>query len=364
MFKKKKLVFISAGDFDSPMGIRARSFSLHLGHNWNVSILYKEMGKFRSLINNIFSLIQLKPEKVVILDCHFSGVIAGIFYTLISGKSYILDTGDVIFELGKAIGRSKIEQFFTFLLEKIGTQLAVRVIVRGRSHLRFLGRKSLSAVWIPDGVDVHQFKNFACDRYPVSSRLVIGLVGSLIWNKKTSYCYGLDLIDVVDGLVRQQNIPVEGIIIGDGSGLEYLKKKVSDLGLNKQIQFFGRVKYDKLPSLISRFSVALSNQSNDIIGEVRTTGKLPLYLSSGCFVISTNVGEASRILPQEMLVNVSGSSNAEFSNKCIQLILDKLKNGESFDFKEGPEIAEKLFEYSKLSLRYEKAIITKHRVTI
>src|SRR5262249_42857683 len=37
--------------------------------------------------------------------------------------------------------------------------------------------------------------------------------------------------------------------------------------------------------------------SNDVVGMVRTTGKLPLYLACGKYVTATDVGEARRVLP-------------------------------------------------------------------
>lgn len=354
-----RIVFISSGDFDSPMGIRARGFAVHLQKRWDVSIIYKKKSRLSSLINNLVFLFRFKPKKVVVLDCHLSGILAGIVYFLFTGKSYFLDTGDAVFELGKAIGRVKSKQFLTYLLEFVGNQLALRIIVRGRNHLKFLGNKSKNAVWIPDGVDIKQFRNDSIRKK--NGKLVIGIVGSLNWNEKTGYCYGMELIDVVDGLTRQINKDVDGIIIGDGSGLGYLKKRVVDLGLSQRIHFLGKVKYDNLPSLISNFSIALSFQTNDVVGQVRTTGKLPLYLSSGCFIICTNVGEASRILPGEMLIDLSDSSFSEFSKKCIDLIINKLRVGDEFEYKLGPVIAKKYFDYRKLSLRLENALATKHK---
>lgn len=341
------------------MGIRARSFCIHLNKHWDVSIAYKTSSRFQSVVNNLILLFKFKPKKIVVLDCHFSGVIAAIVYFLFTGKSYVLDTGDAIFHLGKAIGRGNIGQISTYLLEKVGMSLANRIIVRGRSHLKYLGNKANNAVWIPDGVDVQQFQVSKLNKFSPLSKIVIGMVGSLIWNNKSNFCYGMELIDVVYGLSKQQKVPVEGIIIGDGSGLENLKKKTSELGLTEKIKFLGRVDYNELPDLIAMFSIALSNQTNNIVGEVRTTGKLPLYLASGCFIISTNIGEASRVLPNEMLVDCSGEYNFDFPQKCVELILNKMNKLDTFVFDEGPSIAKKLFDYSRLSACYETAISTK-----
>jgi hypothetical protein len=49
--------------------------------------------------------------------------------------------------------------------------------------------------------------------------------------------------------------------------------------------------------------ICLSTQTNDVVGWVRTTGKLPLYLAAGRYVLASRVGEAARVLPEEMLVD-------------------------------------------------------------
>jgi glycosyltransferase involved in cell wall biosynthesis len=41
---------------------------------------------------------------------------------------------------------------------------------------------------------------------------------------------------------------------------------------------------------------AISTQTNDMVGRVRTTAKLPLYLACGCPVLASHVGEAARLL--------------------------------------------------------------------
>ena len=71
--------------------------------------------------------------------------------------------------------------------------------------------------------------------------------------------------------------------------------------------FAGRVPYDVLPGRLRVFDICLSTQTNDVIGNVRTTGKSPLYLAAGRFVLASRVGEAARVLPSVMLVEFHGS---------------------------------------------------------
>jgi hypothetical protein len=53
--------------------------------------------------------------------------------------------------------------------------------------------------------------------------------------------------------------------------------------------------------------VALSTQTNDVVGHVRTTGKLVQYMAAGRFVLASRVGAAAALLPDEMLVDYHGA---------------------------------------------------------
>ena len=64
-----------------------------------------------------------------------------------------------------------------------------------------------------------------------------------------------------------------------------------------RLVFAGRIAYEDLPNYLALMNICVSTQSNDLVGMVRTTGKLPLYLAHGKYVIATDVGEASRVLP-------------------------------------------------------------------
>jgi hypothetical protein len=70
-----------------------------------------------------------------------------------------------------------------------------------------------------------------------------------------------------------------------------------------RIRFVGNVPYEHLGRYINLFDVALSTQTNNLVGRVRTTGKLPLYLACGIPVFASRVGAAGDLLPEPMLVD-------------------------------------------------------------
>jgi hypothetical protein len=58
---------------------------------------------------------------------------------------------------------------------------------------------------------------------------------------------------------------------------------------------------------LSALDVALSTQTDDVVGRVRTTGKLVQYMAAGRFVLASRVGAAAALLPDEMLVDYHGA---------------------------------------------------------
>ena len=86
-------------------------------------------------------------------------------------------------------------------------------------------------------------------------------------------------------------LPVRALIVGDGDGLPHLQQRAQELGLGDRVRFTGRVPIEEVPLYTSMMDVALSTQTNNRIGQVRTTGKLPEYMAAGCYVLATDVGK-------------------------------------------------------------------------
>ena len=89
--------------------------------------------------------------------------------------------------------------------------------------------------------------------------------------------------------------------------------------------FTGRVNYDELPRYLNLMDVCISTQSNDPVGQVRTSGKLPLYLACGRFVLATDVGEAARVLPREMLVTYNGANDPDYPARLVERLRELLE---------------------------------------
>ena len=352
------VAFLVNGDEGSAIAERARAFSLRL-RNRNISVAYRSSRKIISALRFFVFLTQMQPEVIYIFDMSFSGVLAGALYKVIFGARLIIDTGDAIYDLAKSMARSRVGLGLTGLLEAISFRAADRIVVRGTFHQRLLEERGIHAELIQDGVDTSQFKpmDVAALRkeYGLEGHLTVGAVGSVIWNDALGMCYGSEVAEVINLL---KDSPVRGVIIGDGPGLSRLKVLARELGVEDRILFPGRIAYDALPRFLNMIDVCISTQTNDVVGQVRTTGKLPLYMATGRYVLATNVGEATLCLPEEMLIefNVKRDSYARrLAERVDALVKDRRGLARGL---ENSEVAKTKFDYSVLASKLDVLLET------
>jgi glycosyltransferase involved in cell wall biosynthesis len=271
----------------------------------------------------------------------------------------VVDTGDAIYELSRSSGeRGPLGLWLTKLLERFALSVSSRIVVRSHGHQELLAMRGIMCDVIPDGVDISQF----CPRpqpglrreHNLEGSTVIGIMGSLMWNRRLQMCYGWELLEVIDKL---RDRPVKGVIIGDGSGLPELKRQCAVRRLEERIVFMGRIPYDDLPPYLNLMDICLSTQTNDIVGQVRTTGKLPLYLACGRFVLASAVGEAARVLPPDMLVPYNGTKDCDYPDRLAGRVQSLLEAPDRLQQREASVgIAQAHFDYDVLAARLRQTI--------
>lgn len=349
-----RVAFLVNGPPGSAMAIRAASFQERLANHFRIAVAYRSAGKIGSIMRFLGMLIRTRPAACYVFDMAFSGVVAAGLYRCLSRCGIIIDTGDAIYELSKSTGnRGRVGLWLTKLLERFSLAVCDRLVVRSHPHAELLRNTGIQVRVVPDGVDTRQFSprtdTELQHEYQLDGFTVVGLLGSLIWSPRWNMCYGSELIDVIDLL---RDLPVKGMIVGDGSGLPRLKKECAERGLEDRIVFVGRIPYPKLPAYISRMDIAISTQTNDVPGQVRTTGKLPLYLACGRFVLATEVGEAARVLPKEMLVRYDGTKDPDYPARLASRVRELLGRPGSLDRQTAAvAIAKANFDYDLLASR-------------
>src|SRR6266850_7643781 len=302
------IVFVVGGEFDSPMGFRARALAARLAHSYSISIVYCSQRKIISILRFFITLARLRPRVSYVFDISYSGVMAATFYRMILRNCLIIETGDAIVELVRSTGsRGKVGLWLTQLLEKIALRCADRIVVRGSFHKEWLTRIGVAADVIQDGVDTDTFKPANASelrrQFGLDGVMTVGLIGSSVWSEKLQMCYGWDLVETLC-LLKER--PVKGIMIGSGSGISHLKALSKDYQIEDKILFLDHIPYDDLPPYLNLMDICLSTQTNNLVGHVRTSGKLPLYLATGRYILASDVGEATIVLGREMRVDYKG----------------------------------------------------------
>ena len=114
---------------------------------------------------------------------------------------------------------------------------------------------------------------------------------------------------------------VVALVVGDGSGREALERRARELGIIERCHFVGEVPGERVCEYVCAMDVALSTQTNDIVGEVRTTGKLPLYLACHRPVLASDVGEAARVLgPAGWTIPFRGKFDPDYPKRLAEAI--------------------------------------------
>ena len=107
--------------------------------------------------------------------------------------------------------------------------------------------------------------------------IVCGVVGSLTWTERQEYCYGLELVEMMNYLDRDD---VSVLIVGDGDGKARLEARVPDV-LRDRIVFTGRVPEEEVVGTLNAMDIGFITQTLDELGRYRLTTKLPEYLACG-----------------------------------------------------------------------------------
>ena len=356
------IAFVVNGDAESAMGDRARAFAARLPAEWRPVVLYRTGSRAAAIAHFTGALGRIRPTTVYVLDMALSGVVAAALRRVVRGTRFIVDTGDAVTALARSSGgRGPLAIAATAALEGLGTRLAAHLVVRGSAHRELLATRGRASTVIPDGVDLALFHPVdaaaARARLGFGEELVVTVLGSSVWNPRLRMAYGWDLVEAL-GLLR--GLPVRGLVIGDGTGIAALAERARELGVLDRLVLSGRQKLAALPELLCASDVCLSTQTNDIVGQVRTTGKLPLYLACGRFVLASAVGEAARVLPPEMLLDYrSAGRDDDYPARLaerLRALIDR--RDELARPARSVAIAREHFDYDRLAARMREVLRT------
>lgn len=213
------------------------------------------------------------------------------------------------------------------------------------------------AITVEGGVDLSIFYPHAPSerlalrqKYGINpEHLVCGVVGSLTWVPRQSYCYGYELIESLKRVKRQD---VSILIVGDGGGRSRLEKAIPDT-LRSRVVFTGRLPETEVVGAMNAMDIGFVTQTLDELGNYRLTTKLPEYLACGMPVAMSPIpGFYDYAARAGWALPAYHPSSAEFHVRCAQW-LDQLCWSEVKEKANcALEVARKYFDYNQVSAKF------------
>lgn len=197
-----------------------------------------------------------------------------------------------------------------------------------------------------------EMKTEARNRFGLpQDHIVLGNVGSLSWNPRAKYSYGLELVGCLKNLKRKD---VSILIVGDGSAKDRLQNLVPK-ELKDRAIFTGRLSEDDVIQAMNTIDIGFITQTLDQLGSFRLTTKLPEYLSCGVAVAMSPIpgfydyaSQAGWALPQVG----HHPSDPEFHKKCAEWIDNLSKEEIVSKSKNARRLAIDRFEYNVVGPRF------------
>jgi len=356
---RKKIAVLVYNYRESAMGTRAKYLFKYFPKNkYKISIIYRKSNNFIDTIRFTFLTLIKRPDTIYMTDIGLPSLIASSLMKLhpFRKAQIIVDTGDLIYlSLKKSYSPNRVFLGLVKIIEQASFNISDKIIVRGSHFKEYLENRGYKNVhFIPDGIDANfskpmNVKNLR-KRLGLEKYLTIGVMGTLDYSKKLDLCYGWELVEALKYL---KNLPVKGIIIGDGIGRKILEDKAKAYGVFDKLIFLGRLPYSKIPRYLNLMDICLLTVPNHILSRIRTTGKLPEYLACGRFIIASDVGEAKNVIKNNgILIRYYGIKDFNYVKKLVKEIKRILRNkGILNSGKLGIDIAKRKYEYKLLSSR-------------
>jgi glycosyltransferase involved in cell wall biosynthesis len=266
--------------------------------------------KLSSFVGVLRAVLRERPHLIVMEGTGIAGGAAVLAARALLGSRYLVSSGDAVAPFVAAIHPSLHAPFFLYecLLYRFSAGfIGWTPYLAGRALTLGAPAAMTAPGWAPfaaSGV-ASEVRSKLRERLDIpQDALVFGIVGSLAWNERLGYGYGVELVRALSKALVRPDLYV--LIVGDGAGRAKLEAEVSLEG-RPRIRFTGRVPRDEVPSYLSAMDVASLPQSVDQLGSFRYTTKLSEYLSLSLPVV-TNTIPLSYDLPGEWFFRLAGRS--------------------------------------------------------
>jgi glycosyltransferase involved in cell wall biosynthesis len=318
--KADTLILVN-GDERSALGERARWIARAVPGG--ATIVHRAGGRGAAIARFVRRLRADRPRLVYLVDAAVATVTAGAWARR-HGARVVLDTGDAIGALTRSTGQlGAVGAAGAPWLERLAYATADTIVVRSvglAQHVRSMSDRPVLVV--PDGYDpeaAHAIDGGAERRRWTfaEDETVVGVVGSAHWNARLRWCYGRDVVEAVAAVRRRD---VRGLVLVRGDGLPHLQALARERGVSDRVVFDDPGSPAETWHRLAAMDVALSTQTNDLVGQSRTTGKLVQYMAAGRYVLASRVGAAASLLPPQMLVDYHGAWDEGYFGRLAERV--------------------------------------------
>jgi glycosyltransferase involved in cell wall biosynthesis len=291
-------------------------------------VKYDKSEKLLSLVRLCRILWRERPDLFVMEGTGVAGGAACLMARAVWGQRYVVSSGDAV---GPFVGniRPSLRPMFA-LYERALYRYAAGFVgwtpyLTGRALTFGVPRAMTAPGWSEqaepsDGARRRIRKDLGIP----DEAIVFGLVGSLVWNRRFQYCYGLELVRAVQ-TVNRPNVCV--LVVGGGSGLPELRG-IAGACLGSKVFLPGPVSSDQVVDYMAAMDVGSLPQSLDGVGMFRYTTKICEYLAAGLPIVTGEIPMAYDLGDDSWVWRLPGPT--PWSGRYI-LALAQLMDSMSFD---------------------------------